>query len=98
MTQLPAPHQDATAESYHDQHETFWDGTAEATDTWRGMGGYYHRRLADVYRLVIPKGSRVLEVGCGRGTLLAAVEPSVGVGIDFSLKMIERARQRHPHL
>ena len=39
-----------------------------------------------------------LEVGCGRGSLLAAVEPSVGVGVDFSEKMIERAKGLHPDL
>jgi SAM-dependent methyltransferase len=98
MTKLPITHHDATAESYHDQHMRFWDDTAKVDGQGRGMGGYYHRRLTHVYRLVIPKGSRVLEVGCGRGALLAAVEPSVGVGIDFSANMIEQAQERHPQL
>jgi SAM-dependent methyltransferase len=98
MSKPPPAHTDATYTSYHEQHVSFWDSTAQATDGWSGMGGYYHRRLAHVYKLVIPKGSRVLEVGCGRGALLAAVEPSVGVGIDFSVNMIERAQKRHPHL
>jgi len=98
MTKLPVTHRDATAESYHDQHVSFWNDTGKADGQGRGMGGYYHRRLAHVYRLVIPKGSRVLEVGCGRGALLAAVEPSVGVGIDFSTNMIDQAKERHPHL
>jgi SAM-dependent methyltransferase len=67
-------------------------------DTWTGWGGYYHRRLAQVYRFLIPPGRKVLEVGCGRGDLLAALEPEVGVGIDFSEEMLRRARQRHPGL
>lgn len=98
MTKLPIAHQDTTAASYHEQHVSFWDDTAEATDKFRGLNGYYHRRMAHVYRLAVPKGSRVLEVGCGRGSLLAALEPSVGVGIDFSEKMIERAKASHPDL
>jgi len=98
MTKLPTVHQDATAVSYHEQHVSLWDETAETMNDYHGLSGYYHRRMEHVYRLMIPKGNRVLEVGCGRGSLLAAVEPSVGVGIDFSEKMIERAKAFHPHL
>jgi len=98
MTELPVTQRDATAASYHDQHVRFWDATAQTTGRSRELGGYYHRRLTHVYRLVIPKGSRVLEIGCGHGDLLSAVEPSVGVGVDFSSKVIESAKLRHPHL
>ena len=38
------------------------------------------------------------EIVCARGDLLAALEPSSGVGVDFSAEMVERARKRHPHL
>lgn len=38
----------------------------------------------------------MLELGCGRGDLLAALEPSYGVGIDFGAKAIEKARALHP--
>jgi hypothetical protein len=40
----------------------------------------------------------VLELGCGIGDLLASLEPSVGLGIDFSPAMIAVAQQRHPTL
>jgi hypothetical protein len=40
----------------------------------------------------------VLDLGCGDGSLLAALEPSRGVGIDFSPRMIDVARAAHPHL
>ena len=40
----------------------------------------------------------MLEIGCGTGELLAAVEPSRGVGVDVSGAMVERARERHPSL
>ena len=42
-------------------------------------------------RFLIPPGKRVLELGCGSGHLLAALEPSYGVGVDFSAKTIATA-------
>src|SRR5262245_24220371 len=55
----------------------------------------YHRLLENYYRFLIPPGARVLEVGCGLGDLLAAVQPSLGVGVDFSAEMVGLARKRH---
>ncbi len=49
-------------------------------------------------RFLIPPGKRVLELGCGSGDLLAALEPSYGVGVDFSPSAIARAKARHPAL
>jgi ubiquinone/menaquinone biosynthesis C-methylase UbiE len=56
----------------------------------------YRRRLAEIYKFLIPPGSRVLELGCGEGDLLAQVAPADGVGVDFSRSMIERARAKYP--
>lgn len=81
-----------------DTRRRFWDSTAIKMDTWNGWGGAYHRRLLRVYRHLIAPGQRVLEVGCGRGDLLAGLEPVHGVGVDFSGEMVERARDRHPEL
>jgi SAM-dependent methyltransferase len=49
-------------------------------------------------RFLIPPGKRVLELGCGRGELLAALKPSYGVGVDFSATAIGKATERHPDL
>jgi SAM-dependent methyltransferase len=49
-------------------------------------------------RFLIPPGKRVLELGCGRGDLLAALEPSYGVGVDFSRETIATAKASHPDL
>ncbi|MDB5575427.1 MAG: uncharacterized protein JWR80_603 [Bradyrhizobium sp.] len=49
-------------------------------------------------RFLIPPGKRILELGCGRGDLLAALQPSYGVGVDFGAKAVARARELHPHL
>jgi ubiquinone/menaquinone biosynthesis C-methylase UbiE len=52
----------------------------------------------DFMKFLIPPGKRILELGCGSGDLLAALEPSYGVGVDFSPSAIARARARHPDL
>ena len=75
-----------------------WDGVARRMDHWRGWGGPYQRRLAEVYRFAVPPGLKVLELGCGTGELLAALKPALGIGADLSLEMLRRAKVRHPEL
>ncbi len=94
----PAAAGDAAALRYRRERLRRWDAIARMGDRIRSWGGAYHRRLREVYRTLVPRGSRVLEVGCARGDLLAALEPSVGVGVDFSAEMLRIARQRHPGL
>jgi ubiquinone/menaquinone biosynthesis C-methylase UbiE len=84
--------------NYQSARITHWDEVARKQDSWNGLGGYYHRRLKEVYCFLIPPGQKVLEMGCGQGDLLAALEPKAGVGIDFSSEMIQRAKKRHPDL
>ncbi len=65
---------------------------------WKARNRCYYDGLTRVFQLNIPAGARVLEVGCGDGDLLAAVEPAVGVGIDLNSELVEYAAERHPHL
>jgi SAM-dependent methyltransferase len=58
----------------------------------------YHQLLKRYYRFFVPPGMRVLELGCGGGDLLAAVQPIRGLGVDFSPAMVALARERHPDL
>ena len=51
-----------------------------------------------MYKFLVGDSCRVLELGCGRGDLLASLNPSRGVGVDFSEAMIEEACRRHPSL
>src|ERR1700760_705611 len=70
----------------------------DEVERWRKINAAYHEDDLKFMRFLIPPGKRVLEVGCGTGELLAALEPSYGVGIDFGTKTLERARARFPNL
>ena len=89
---------DQAAAEYARERARHWDEVARLSDSWDGWGVGYHARLTEVYRFLVPPGRRVLEVGCGRGDLLAALGPSPGVGVDLSAEMIARATARHPGL
>jgi SAM-dependent methyltransferase len=63
-----------------------------------GFNAAYRENDRKFMRFLIPPGKRVLELGCGRGDLLAALEPSYGLGVDFGAETIARANARHPEL
>ncbi len=65
---------------------------------WRRRNAYYYRWLERIYQSAVRPGSRVLHVGCECGDLLAAVEPSYGVGVDQDERAVAWARRRFGHL
>jgi SAM-dependent methyltransferase len=65
---------------------------------WRRRNAYYYKWLERIYRSVVRPNSKVLHVGCECGDLLAAVNPSYGVGVDTDPDSIELARKRFGHL
>lgn len=75
-----------------------WNSVAQQQGSGPDLGRYYHRYLARVYRFLISPQQRILEIGCGVGDLLAALDPAVGVGVDISPEMIKLAQGRHPQL
>ena len=84
--------------NYQQSRIAHWDSVARKRDNWQGMGQWYHKRLEEIYQFLVSPGLRVLEIGCSDGNLLAAVQPSRGVGVDFSPELIRRAKERHPEL
>jgi SAM-dependent methyltransferase len=81
---------------YQEARRSAWEDVA--TRSPRSWGGYYRGCLKNKFRFVIPEGARVLELGSGRGELLAALNPSFGIGIDISPSMVDQARERYPQL
>jgi SAM-dependent methyltransferase len=83
---------------YRQKRLSHWEEVARQSETPVGWSGYYHKRLGQLYRSLVVPGLSVLELGCGHGDLLAALKPSIGVGIDFSEEMVEAASNRHKNL
>src|ERR1700730_18878800 len=77
-----------------------FDALAGERDRWKAKNAYYHRSIERLCRRFIPPGSRVLELGCGTGDLLAALspDPKGSMGIDISPAMVDRARAKYPGL
>jgi len=76
----------------------YFDSVAHERAKWRQKGAYYHKELEKYLRFLVPPHSSVLEIGCGTGELLAALNPKRGLGIDISPKMVETARKNCPNL
>jgi SAM-dependent methyltransferase len=74
------------------------DRLAPDRDRWIARNSFFYDEDYRYLRFLIPEGLRVLDLGCGTGTLLAALKPSRGVGVDFSTRMIEIARKKFPHI
>ncbi len=75
-----------------------YDAIAEGRADWVARNRAYAGELLRLVAAMVLPGSRVLEVGCGLGDLLAGLDASEAIGIDISPRMIEIARARHPGL
>ncbi len=75
-----------------------YDAIAPERDAWVQRNSYFYEEDRNHMVFLGGAGGRVLELGCGTGSLLAAFNPSYGVGVDLSSEMIDRARTAHPNL
>ena len=80
--------------AYTKQRIENWNSNSSRTTNL--FSNFYHKNLLRIYRSIIPVGSRVLEIGCGNGNLLAGLGGLYLVGIDFSEKKINEAKTLHP--
>jgi ubiquinone/menaquinone biosynthesis C-methylase UbiE len=71
------------------------DHIAAKRDRYVKRNRYYYKDIIKFLKFNIPEGSTVLEVGCGTGYLLNALNPAQGVGIDISEKMIQNAAENY---
>ena len=78
--------------------QAHFDMLSGLRDCWISRNRDFYADDRRYMRFVVPEGSRVLELGCGTGNLLAQLNPSYGVGVDISGRMIDVARDNHPDL
>ena len=77
---------------------SYFDTLADHWEEYRGRNAYFHSVQRALFRTHVPRGLSVLELGSATGDLLAAIEPNVGVGVDVSQRMVEKARRKYPGL
>jgi len=83
---------------HNDRIRTHFEQLAETYPKIKRRNRYYNDYLIRWCQAMLPPDRKVLEVGCGRGDVLAAVRPREGFGIDLSAAMVERAAAGHPGL
>lgn len=85
-------------ESTRQARRELQDRVAQKRDRWIVRNRYYYGRIKRLLRFIVEPQKRVLEVRCQTGGLLAATEPSFGVGVEISQELVEVARKDHPDL
>jgi SAM-dependent methyltransferase len=76
----------------------FYDKVAPQRAAWMARGRYYHSDLQRLMRFLVPKGKRIVEIGCGIGDTLASIDAVAKCGVDVSPEMIKCAAVRHPEI
>lgn len=84
--------------SRQERIRALFDAAAAAPVRWAERNRAFHEADRAYLRFLIPDGATVLEIGCGVGDTLAALNPARGVGIDLSPATVAQARARHPQL
>ncbi|HXX67149.1 MAG TPA: bifunctional class I SAM-dependent methyltransferase/glycosyltransferase family 2 protein [Polyangiaceae bacterium] len=77
-----------------------YDSISEHRAHWLERAEYYHATIHRIVESLAPPGTRVLEIGCGLGDLLAHLQAHGCrcVGVDISPRAVEIAKARHPEL
>nr|BBH89379.1 rRNA methylase [Thermosporothrix sp. COM3] len=97
MTERQSPSRRSTV-------RTSWDPLAEWYDGWSGKdGSLHHRKLAipTTLELLDPQmNERILDIGAGLGALAPHVAARLAqyVGVDVSVRMVQKARKYHGHV
>ena len=74
------------------------DKLAESRDHWIEKNSFFYKNDQSYMQFLVGDGKRVLELGCGTGQLLNALNPSYGIGVDISANMVSVAQQNYPNL
>jgi len=81
-----------------DEVRDHFDQIADKYDSYKQKNAYYYNYLKQLLIKLIDSKTPVLEIGCGTGEILAAVNPKKGYGIDISSEMIALAKRKYKHL
>jgi SAM-dependent methyltransferase len=85
-------------DAIHGRVRAFYDALGPEREEWIRRSRYYYDALQRLLDRVIPRGHRVLDIGCGNGDQLAALRPAKAVGVDLSAAMLDLARRKHAEL
>ncbi len=69
---------------------------AKTRAKWIKRNRFYYQDEYRYLNFLIPQGSRILEIGCGTGQLLAALSPAQAYGVDLSPEMTTEAQKILP--
>ena len=78
-------------ESHNQYIENHFNPLAANYPNLKKRNRYYNNTLRDWVRSALPTGKKVIDLGCGRGDVLASVGASEGLGIDVSANFIDAA-------
>jgi SAM-dependent methyltransferase len=96
VTEVAVPPPSAAApDAIVQEVRRFYEENHDGIERARRARRYFYNYLTAVLRSRIPPGQRILDVGSGSGHLLAALEPSAGVGIDLSTAAVAAGREAY---
>ena len=81
-----------------DQIRQHSDEIAKVRDNWIKKNSFFYNNDYTYTQFLVGEGKRVLELGCGTGQLLNALNPSYGIGVDISANMVSTAQKNYPNL
>ncbi len=87
-----------TAEARKKEWYDFFEQQAPTFSKYRKRFSYYWNDTIYYCNYFIHENDSVLQIGCGTGDTLAALNGSYKAGIDFSPAMIELAKKNYPKL
>jgi SAM-dependent methyltransferase len=83
---------------YKEQIRDRFNSLSSKRRFWKEKNSYYYKSQEAYFKFLIPSGQNVLELGCGTGELLDALQPARGVGVDLSENMVKLAKDSFPDL
>jgi ubiquinone/menaquinone biosynthesis C-methylase UbiE len=81
---------------YSSEIKEYWESFAHKWVKYRQKRSYYWNSISRYCNYFIHPESTILEVGCGSGDLLDAIQGKEKTGIDFSPKMVSLAKSCFP--